>query len=405
MFQQQSVRTLRLRRLHAPMPEIKVRLQLPERELVGAIHRLAGEGNDWSDFEQELAAKEGEVHIKKSTRRHIIDKERLEHDVKTAMQLLGCSKYDVSIWLTTDKTVRRLNAQYRGVDRSTDILSFGMCEHLLHSESAQSTSKFQWSNRQNMLRATVDCQTPGQLPTPRHVAEMDLGEMMISLAYVERQIQRDKDEFEATAAKGQPLEEERGVSGAMAKCFSLQDRLSLLCVHGLLHLLGYDHETDEDYEEMVSKEEVVLHALSSSSSASDSSSRGSSTTTEQLPLQHATVLQDLDADLSAFGNFTALDVDNTGAFAVLGSRKALVLVQLESPQQPVQTLHYQSRYDVTCLRWSPLTSGALASTSNSSVLIWDVDSADSLVATLRKHRRPVTDISWSPLHSSVLASS
>jgi ssRNA-specific RNase YbeY (16S rRNA maturation enzyme) len=54
--------------------------------------------------------------------------ERLEHDVKTAMQLLGCSKYDVSIWLTTDKTVRRLNAQYRGVDRSTDILSFGMCE-------------------------------------------------------------------------------------------------------------------------------------------------------------------------------------------------------------------------------------------------------------------------------------
>jgi WD40 repeat protein len=119
----------------------------------------------------------------------------------------------------------------------------------------------------------------------------------------------------------------------------------------------------------------------------------------------STVLQDLDADLSAFGNFTALDVDNTGAFAVLGSRKALVLVELESPQQPVQTLHYQSRYDVTCLRWSPLTSGALASTSNSSVLIWDVDSADSLVATLRKHRRPVTDISWSPLHSSVLASS
>jgi hypothetical protein len=32
----------------------------------------------------------------------------------------------------------------------------------------------------------TQCETPGQLPTPRHVAEMDLGEMMISLAYVER---------------------------------------------------------------------------------------------------------------------------------------------------------------------------------------------------------------------------
>jgi ssRNA-specific RNase YbeY (16S rRNA maturation enzyme) len=58
----------------------------------------------------------------------VVLQERLERDVKTAMQLLGCSKYDVSIWVTTDKTVRRLNAQYRGVDRSTDILSFGMCE-------------------------------------------------------------------------------------------------------------------------------------------------------------------------------------------------------------------------------------------------------------------------------------
>jgi Endoribonuclease YbeY len=57
---------------------------------------------------------------------------QLKRDVKAAMQLLGCSKYDVSIWLTTDKTVRKLNAQYRGVDSSTDILSFGMCEVSTH---------------------------------------------------------------------------------------------------------------------------------------------------------------------------------------------------------------------------------------------------------------------------------
>jgi Endoribonuclease YbeY len=69
------------------------------------------------------------------------------------------------------------------------------------------------------------------------------------------------------------------------RCFSLQDRLSLLCVHGLLHLLGYDHETDEDYEEMVSKEETVLHALSSTAANSSSSSGSSSEKTAPLPLQ------------------------------------------------------------------------------------------------------------------------
>jgi hypothetical protein len=36
-------------------------------------NRLAGEADDWTDFERDLAAKEGEVHIKKSTRLHIID--------------------------------------------------------------------------------------------------------------------------------------------------------------------------------------------------------------------------------------------------------------------------------------------------------------------------------------------
>ena len=50
----------------------------------------------------------------------------------------------------------------------------------------------------------------------------------------------------------------RGVSAALSTCFSLQDRLALLCVHGLVHLLGYDHETEQDFEQMVAVEERVL---------------------------------------------------------------------------------------------------------------------------------------------------
>lgn len=35
----------------------------------------------------------------------------------------------------------------------------------------------------------------------------------------------------------------------------------MLLVHGLIHLLGYDHETEQDYEVMVELEEKVLAAV------------------------------------------------------------------------------------------------------------------------------------------------
>lgn len=35
----------------------------------------------------------------------------------------------------------------------------------------------------------------------------------------------------------------------------------MLLVHGLIHLLGYDHETEQDYEAMVAVEEEVLQAV------------------------------------------------------------------------------------------------------------------------------------------------
>lgn len=35
----------------------------------------------------------------------------------------------------------------------------------------------------------------------------------------------------------------------------------MLLVHGLIHLLGYDHETEEDYEAMVAVEEEVLESV------------------------------------------------------------------------------------------------------------------------------------------------
>jgi rRNA maturation RNase YbeY len=52
--------------------------------------------------------------------------------------------------------------------------------------------------------------------------------------------------------------EDAGVSLAMSKLFTVEERLPLLLIHGILHLLGHDHETDEDWQLMTTRENYVM---------------------------------------------------------------------------------------------------------------------------------------------------
>ncbi|MDE3074602.1 MAG: rRNA maturation RNase YbeY [Chloroflexota bacterium] len=100
---------------------------------------------------------------------------------------------DVSLLITTDERVHELNREYRQIDQPTDVLSFSQQEGGL---------------------AFV------QPPTP--VA--NLGDIVISIETANRQ----------AAEEGR----------------SLQDEMVHLAVHGTLHLLGYDHQTDQEEAEM-----------------------------------------------------------------------------------------------------------------------------------------------------------
>lgn len=51
-----------------------------------------------------------------------------------------------------------------------------------------------------------------------------------------------------------------GVNKAMATQYTVEQRVPLLLIHSLLHLLGYDHETDEEWEQMTKREEEVMKA-------------------------------------------------------------------------------------------------------------------------------------------------
>lgn len=113
---------------------------------------------------------------------------------------------EVDITIVDDEEIHTLNREYRNVDRPTDVLSFALDE----GEEDE----------------------PELIDGPE---EHLLGDIIISAETAQRQ----GEEF------GHGLERE----------------IVYLAVHGLLHLLGYDHMTDEDKKIMRAKEEEALREI------------------------------------------------------------------------------------------------------------------------------------------------
>ncbi|KAJ1445224.1 hypothetical protein M885DRAFT_550608 [Pelagophyceae sp. CCMP2097] len=172
----------------------------------------------------------GFVNLRNTQRTFPIDAASIKATTRALLERLGCESFDVGIWLTTDATVRRINAAYRGKKKSTDILSFGNHDHLAAGD------------------------IPGKVDVSNE-DELNLGDLIVSVSYVQRQILRDA-KAGAEAGAG-----DRGVSAALAKTLSFEDRLPLLIAHGLTHLCGHDHETVEDWNKMVLVEEDLVKHL------------------------------------------------------------------------------------------------------------------------------------------------
>ena len=126
---------------------------------------------------------------------------------------MDCQKQcELSIALVDDREIQRLNREYRGVDQITDVLSFAQQE-------------------------TTDPQFMQPHPEDEDFPFV-LGDVVLSVETTQRQA------------------EERGTS--------FEEELYLLLTHGILHLLGYDHLTDEDAKVMKGLEQKVLKNLEKS---------------------------------------------------------------------------------------------------------------------------------------------
>lgn len=132
---------------------------------------------------------------------------RLHDGLNAVAQLHGLDDMtEVDITIVDDEEIHTLNREYRNVDRPTDVLSFALDE----GEEDE----------------------PELIDGPE---EHLLGDIIISAETAQRQ----GEEF------GHGLERE----------------IVYLAVHGLLHLLGYDHMTDEDKKIMRAKEEEALREI------------------------------------------------------------------------------------------------------------------------------------------------
>lgn len=114
------------------------------------------------------------------------------------------SAFEVSIVFTSNEAIQKLNATYRGKDKPTNVLSFP-------------SGLFKSDNKKQ------------QVPI------LPLGDVILGYETIQQ---------EAT---------EQGIS--------FRDHLSHLLIHGFLHLLGYDHERDEEAEVMEGLEIQYLKIL------------------------------------------------------------------------------------------------------------------------------------------------
>ena len=132
-----------------------------------------------------------------------MDRKRLIEAARKSLQVEGFDKpAEISIMITDDEQIHALNRDYRGIDRPTDVLSFSQLE-----------------GEQVSLEGEV----------------VALGDVVISIETARKQA------------------EERG--------HSADDEIELLVIHGVLHLLGYDDQSDSNAAQMRKHAKAILDRI------------------------------------------------------------------------------------------------------------------------------------------------
>jgi len=125
----------------------------------------------------------------------------------------------VSVTFVDNESIRKLNKEYRNIDKETDVLSFPLLE-------------FEESDEEKDVKILLDDLDAYKNPES---GDIMLGDIIISYEKAKEQA------------------EEYG--------HSLEREMIFLLTHGVYHLLGYDHDNEEREEKMLGKQNAVLNKM------------------------------------------------------------------------------------------------------------------------------------------------
>lgn len=151
---------------------------------------------------REQAAGGFTIEIRNLQRKHRIDQGLIRDKAKAILALCGLKEVELSILIVNNQRIQALNKKYRGIDKPTDVLSFPMTGTELNS-------------------------VPAALP-------LLLGDVVLSMEKIQSQ--------------------------AREQGHSADHELMMLLTHGILHLIGYDHERSLQEERRMRKKEGVILA-------------------------------------------------------------------------------------------------------------------------------------------------
>ncbi|MBD3273607.1 rRNA maturation RNase YbeY [Candidatus Dependentiae bacterium] len=147
------------------------------------------------------------ILIKNTQKKIKINESKIKSKINLILKKLGYSNFDLSIWFTTNQTIRKFNKKFREKNKPTDILSFPFHENI----------------------------KPGQKIKISNPEDKVLGDIIISLEYCKKDAQNSNLNF--------------------------SDYLLRIIIHGIAHLLGFDHQTNEQFKKMNIFENKLLKLL------------------------------------------------------------------------------------------------------------------------------------------------
>ncbi len=152
-----------------------------------------------------------EVNLVDNTSRWGVNKDLLLERSKILLDLLDCSSHQVSIVFMDDQDMGEYNLSYRNKNEPTNVLSFPAAEQ--------------------------------EIAFPEELTRQELGDVLISLETAQRE--------------------------AIEKKVTLHHRITELIIHGILHLLGYDHEcSSQEAEQMWELEQQLFKQIHNTSGRS-----------------------------------------------------------------------------------------------------------------------------------------